>query len=278
MRDREALLIQTLQKSGASFGIGDDGVKIGELVYAMDAFNEGSHFKRGWMSLEKLAYKALAVNVSDLYAMNAKPLYALLSLSIPRDFSAKEVTSLSLGIAKACEAFGVKLIGGDTILSSLLGFSFTLIGQASKKTLQRRGMKGGDYLAYTGRVGDSLKGLTTLLRGGRLSSQSRFIRPTLRPKLIAEMTPWLRGGMDISDGIFFECERLSRLNHLGFHFTKPLPKRLGRSGEEYEMLLVIPPQNLSKVRRIAQKHRTPLHLFARAKRGSYRAPCLGHHS
>lgn len=278
MSDREALFIETLEKSGVTWGLGDDGVELGGLVYAMDSFVEGSHFRREWFSLESLAYKALAVNVSDIYAMNATPLYALLSLSIPPDFTPLKTRQLAHAVARACQAFNIKLIGGDTIRASLLGFTFTLLGKPHKVRLSRRGIRHGDIIVHTGRIGDSLQGLRWLSRGGRLASSHRFIKPTLRPQLLASLAPYLRAGMDISDGIDMELARLSRLNRVGFKWLKPLPKRLLCSGEEYEMLLALPPKNLAKAKRLAQKHRVALTILARAQKGRYKARCRGHHA
>ncbi len=278
MKDRETLFIDTLKKSGATWGIGDDGVVLDSLVYAADSFVEGSHFKREWFSLEELAYKALAVNVSDLYAMNATPRYALLTLSLPRDFSPEQTRRLSLAIARACDEFKIKLIGGDTILASLLGISFTLIGSLGSKPLVRKGVKPGDILAYTGKIGESLKDLRRLMRGFSLAPTSRFIRPVLRPKLISALAPLAHAGMDISDGLFLELERLSTLNRVGFEFRRAIPRAIGCSGEEYEMLFAFPPRFLQKAQSIAKQHRVALNVFARATKGGiYRAPCKGHH-
>lgn len=277
MKDRESLFLSLLEKSGATLGIGDDGVEQGGWVYAADAFSEGTHFKREWMSLEALAYKALAVNVSDLYAMNATPLYALLVLGIPPDLSRAEIHALAEGIAKACDTFKVKLIGGDTFASPLLSFAFTLIGKPRKRVLKRRGVRVGDLIFHTGRVGHALRDLRRILRGGRVGKRSPLIRPILFPRLAEEMSAIANAGMDISDGIFFELHRLSCLNRVGFSFLRSIPKEIGCSGEEYVMLFAIPPRHVAKARWIAKRNRVRLQCIARAKRGSYRPLLRGHH-
>ena len=83
--DKEIFLIDQLH----SEYIGDDGAVIGEMVYSMDAFHEDVHFKRAWMTPRQIARKAMLINLSDAIAMNAAPLYALVTLSIPKDFSQK---------------------------------------------------------------------------------------------------------------------------------------------------------------------------------------------
>ena len=71
--------------------IGDDGAVIGDYIYSNDAFFENVHFKKEWLSLDQIAYKAMIVNISDAIAMNAKPLYALLSIAIPSTYSKNDL-------------------------------------------------------------------------------------------------------------------------------------------------------------------------------------------
>ncbi|MDE7173364.1 MAG: hypothetical protein K2N70_03345 [Helicobacter sp.] len=110
--------------------IGDDAAVLApDMVCACDSFVEGSHFQRGWLSLESIAHKALSVNVSDIYAMGAIPRAALLCIGIPPQTSKSELHELASAIRNACARYNVALIGGDTIASPLLGLHFTLFGQ-----------------------------------------------------------------------------------------------------------------------------------------------------
>jgi len=93
--NREEYLIDRLN----SKYIGDDGAVAGEYIYSMDGFFEGVHFKREWMSLSQIARKAMIVNISDAIAMSAKPKYALVTLSIPKDFTKKEIDEVCFGIS-----------------------------------------------------------------------------------------------------------------------------------------------------------------------------------
>lgn len=260
----------------ASQRIGDDGALIGSFVYSKDAFVEGTHFKRAWMSLSQIAYKAMAVNVSDAVAMNAVPRYALLAIGIPSDFTAKEVRELSQGFVDAARAFGCEIIGGDTVKSDRLGISLTIVSETARPLL-RTGLKAGDLLAYTGRVGKAQKELRYLLAGRRLHARSHYARPVLRSGFVADAAPYLSAGMDISDGIFTDLERLASVNRLGFVFRKRLPKSVGCSGEEYEMLVAFSPKMRRRVQYLARKHRVALTVFARAARTRYKNPCKSHH-
>lgn len=150
--------------------IGDDGAFIDGVVYSKDLFCEDIHFKRSWMSLKQIASKSMLVNISDAIAMNAKPLYALLGLSIPATFSFQHLDELAQGFNEVAKEYGVKIIGGDTTSGTKLMISVTIVSQ-TKNPIFRKSLKVGDFLAYTGDVGESKKGLTTLLRGGRLSSK-----------------------------------------------------------------------------------------------------------
>jgi len=91
--------------------IGDDAAVLGKQVFSKDIFAENSHFKHGWLSLEEIGYKAMIVNFSDTIVMNARPKFALLGLSLPKNFTPQQIKELSGGISRACEEFGVKIIG-----------------------------------------------------------------------------------------------------------------------------------------------------------------------
>ncbi len=112
--------------------IGDDGAFIDGYVYSMDAFFENVHFKKEWMSLKQIAYKSMIVNISDAIVMNAKPLYALLSVAIPKDYTNEDLKKLASGFKKAAKQFDIKIIGGDTIANEKLDISVTIISMAFK--------------------------------------------------------------------------------------------------------------------------------------------------
>lgn len=255
---------------------GDDGVIKGGLIYSTDAFFEDIHFKKGWISYEQAAYKAMVVNISDAVAMNAAPLYALLAVSMPKNITPFQAKSVASGLQKAAHKYGVKIVGGDTIAGEKLDITVTIVSR-SKKPLLRRGIKEGDYLAYTGELGRSAKELRKLLRGGAIHSKSKFVAITLRQKFVAKARRYLHVGMDISDGLFSDLEKLGFINKKGFIFLKRIDASIGCSGEEYEMLVAFDPRKKQALLRRAKQTRTPLHIFARAKRGKYLNICKRHH-
>lgn len=262
--------------SNHSHRIGDDGALIGQRVYTNDAFCENIHFKRSWMTLRQIAYKSMLINISDAVAMNAKPQYALLSIAIPSNYTLHDMRELHAGFQAAASEYGLEIIGGDTVSNSRLDISITIISHADRP-LHRKGLKKGDLIAYTGEVGRSARDLRYLLSGGKVHSRSKFVHFGLRRKFIEETAQSLTCGMDISDGLGSDLERLHSLNRVGFLFNRPIDKRQFCSGEEYEMLIGFNPRQRKKIIRLAAKNRTPLHIIAKAARRSYKNCCKAHH-
>ena len=261
--------------------IGDDGAYIDGYVYSMDSFFENNHFKKEWVdkkifTFKKLAYKSMLVNISDAIAMNAKPKYALLSVAIPKTYSKKDLKSLAKGFKKAEKKFGFKIIGGDTIENVKLDISITIISK-TKNPIFRNTLLKDDLLCYTGTLGESKRDLEKLLRGETISKKSKFIKPKLKAEFFYEASKYINSSMDISDGLFFELERLSKQNLLGFEFFEKIDESIGISGEEYELLFSFSEENRSKIEEIAKKHKVKLNIFAKAIDGSYKNSYENHH-
>ncbi len=256
--------------------IGDDGAVIGQWVYSKDIFVQDVHFKLSWMSLEQIATKAMLVNISDAIAMNAKPKYALIGVSIPSSFSYAQIRSLSLAFKATCKDWGIEIIGGDTTSGKSLMISITIISQ-SKKPVYRYGLKQGDFLAHTGELGQSLQGLKTLLRGGKLGKEHKFIAPKLRADFFYSIAPFVSSALDLSDGLGKDLSRLAKINKMGFSFFKNIPKEKLCSGEEYEMLFSFHPRHLKRIKYEAKRTKTPLYIIAKAHKGKYKCPCKEHH-
>lgn len=256
--------------------IGDDGAVIGSYVYSMDAFFEDVHFKREWMSLKQIARKAMLVNISDAIVMNAIPKYALLSVAIPKNFSEEDLKELAKGFKNIAKKFGIKIIGGDTISNIKLDISITIISK-TKAPIFRKGMKKDDFICYTGELGSCKKDLDSLLKNEEISKKSKFLKPRLNPEFFYEIAPYITSSMDISDGLFFELERLSELNNLGFKFFEKIDKEIGCSGEEYEILFSFSKGNRKIIENIAKKHNINLNIFAKAIVGKYTCDYKNHH-
>ena len=256
--------------------IGDDGAKIDDIIYSMDAFNEDVHFKRDWLNFFEIGQKAMLVNISDAIAMNAKPKYALLSVALPKDIKPIYMEMLAEGIKKTARDFGIEIIGGDTVASDKIDISITLVSQ-NKKAIFRRPIKSGYLLAYTGDLGSVQKDLKRLQRGYKVGKNSKFKKPIIRKDFMRRASRYIKAAMDISDGLFDDLNKLSKLNRIGFKFFKKIPKRVGCSAEEYELLIAFDKRDLKKILQISKKTRTKITVFAKAKRASYKNICKPHH-
>jgi thiamine-monophosphate kinase len=138
-------------------------------------------------------------------------------------------------------------------------------------------MKKGDLLAYTGDLGRSAKDLRKLFHNGRVNKNSKFIAPSLRWDFIQKTRKYLRCGMDISDGLFSDLEKLSHINDLGFSFIKKISKSVACSGEEYELLFSFDKRYKTAIIRQAKRTRTKINIFATAQRKHFRNTCKRHH-
>lgn len=272
IQDKEHYLISTLSSSH----IGDDAAVIGDTLYSMDAFFEDVHFKRDWMSMAQIGRKAMLVNISDAIAMNAEPKFALVTVSLPKELTKSEIDELTQSLEKTAQAFGCEIIGGDTVGGEKLHLSITIVSK-SNKPLLRTGLKEGDLLAFTGTLGESKRDLDALFRGEKIEDKSRFYNPTLRATFIAKARDYLRTGMDISDGLFCDTNKLLDMNKYGFDSFEEIEASVGLSGEEYEMLVSFAPEHYAEVMEMAKATDTPLTVFAKVANNSERYPCKSHH-
>ncbi len=270
--DKEHYLINRL----SSKHIGDDAAVIGDTLYSMDAFFEDTHFKREWMSMAQIARKAMLINLSDAVAMNAQPQYALVTVSIPTDMTHEQIDELTMSMQYTAAQYGCEIIGGDTIGGDKLHLSITIISK-SDAPLLRKGLKEGDLLAYTGSLGQSKRDLDRLFKGEQIEKNSRFYEPVLRADFIAKSRPFLRTGMDISDGLYCDTNKMLDINTYGFDALMPIDEVTGFSGEEYEMLVGFAPEHLETLKTIAKETDTPLSVFAKVVNNDRRYPCKSHH-
>jgi len=270
--DKEQYLIDNLNSSY----IGDDAAIVGDTLYSMDAFFEDVHFKREWMTMTQIGRKAMLVNLSDAIAMNAQPQYALVTVSLPQDLTTSEIDKLTQSLEDTAKEYGCEIIGGDTVGADKLHLSITIISK-SQNPLLRTGLKQGDLLAYTGTLGESKQDLDALFRGEKIASDSRFYQPILRANFITKAREYLTAGMDISDGLFCDANKLLDINKYGFELFDTIDDSVGLSGEEYEMLVSFDKEDLEEVKSIAKKTNTPLTVFAKVSQNAERFLCKSHH-
>jgi thiamine-monophosphate kinase len=166
-------------------GIGDDAAVIDtagkELVVSTDLLLEGIHFDLSYSPLKHLGYKAVAVNISDIAAMNAIPKQITVSLGLSNRFSVEAIEELYEGIKAACDEYKVDLVGGDTSASrSGLVISITALGVAEKEKIAYRNKATlNDIICVSGDLGAAFVGLQALER----EKQVFLANPDMQPQL-----------------------------------------------------------------------------------------------
>lgn len=234
-------------------GLGDDAAVLqpprGEqLVISVDAAIEGVHFRRDWLSLREIGYRAVTAALSDLAAMAAAPRGVLVALTLsPNDDWGDALMELADGIADAVGAVGTVVIGGNIARGEPLAVTTTVVGSAFSP-LRRTGARPGDLLYVTGSLGGPRAALRALESGTEpaASQRTRLARPVAR---IAEAR-WLaaRGAIaavDISDGLAGDARQLAAASDVALEiqvervpvFSGATQQDALASGEEYELLV-----------------------------------------
>ena len=270
-------------------GVGDDAAVIGHgekcFVVTTDMLTEGIHFDLIYTPLKHLGYKSVIVNLSDVYAMNARPTQVTVSIAVSSKFSVEALEELYSGIRLACEKYGVDLVGGDTV-SSLSGLiiSVTAIGEAREEDIRyRNGAKVNDLICVTGDLGAAYIGLQLLEREKSLFQQDSAAQPDLagndyilerqlKPEARKDIFELIRNEnipvhamIDISDGLSSELLHICKRSDTGcriYHDKIPIDGSTAmmagefnmeplicalHGGEDYELLFTVPLSEYEKI-------------------------------
>lgn len=287
----EHLTRQIKLKNDATIkGVGDDAAVIDNgnylTVVSTDLLVDGIHFDLMYTPLKHLGYKAVVVNLSDIYAMNALPKQITVSIAISNRFSVEALDELYAGMYAACDAYGVDLVGGDTS-SSLKGLiiSITAIGQGEKdKLTYRHTARIGDLVCITGDVGAAYLGLQILEREKQLflsnpdtqpdlEDQQYLIGRQLKPEARRDMIAFFAENnlvptamIDVSDGVSSDLMHICHDSGVGAFIEEsgvpihpdaqmmalkfnldPITCALN-GGEDYELLFTIDPADVDKIK------------------------------
>lgn len=195
-------------------GIGDDTsvVKMGEYyqLITKDVLIEDVHFTLDRISLEDLALKSLAVNVSDIAAMGGIPQYFYLGLGFPRSIPKEKTLEFFKGMEMGCRKWNVQLAGGDYSGSEKMFISITLVGTA-KNPIYRNGARENDLIGITGPVGESALGLKLLSDGrteGYFIDKHIHVEPEIEKGVF--LSNYANSMIDISDGLLLDLNRVLR--------------------------------------------------------------------
>lgn len=271
-------------------GIGDDAAVIDNsnemTVVTTDMLVEGVHFDLTFQPLKHLGYKAVTVNLSDIYAMNATPRQIVVAIAISNRFSLEAIEELYAGIQMACDKYSVDLVGGDTTSStSGLVISVTAIGKAKKEDLvYRNGAGVGDLICVSGDLGGAYVGLQLLEREKKIFLENPKIQPDLsnadyilerqlKPEPRKDIIEKLKqvdvkptAMIDVSDGLSSEVMHLCKQSGTGctlYEDKFPIdPQTYEKArefnldptvcalsgGEDYELLFTIKQSDYEKIR------------------------------
>ena len=272
-----ALIERYFRRCGAHrtdvrLGVGDDAALLAvpggsELVAAIDTLVAGVHFPHG-SPPASVGHRALAVNLSDLAAMGARPAWALLALTLP-EADENWLEEFATGLGDLARAHGVALVGGDTTHGPLC-ISVQLLGHVpAGEALTRGGGSAGDVLFVSGTCGDAAAGLA--IEQGQLEAdpeararlRERFLWPTPRVALGERLRGLASACIDVSDGLLADAGKLASASHAGAELawadvplSQPLLQVLGEArarelalggGDDYELCFAVPPQNITRL-------------------------------
>ncbi len=243
-------------------GIGDDAAVLDfsdkKTLVSTDLLVEGIHFDLSYMPLKHLGYKALMVNLSDIYAMNATATQVTVSIAVSNRFPLEALEDLYEGIYLAANTYGVDVVGGDTTSSKTgLLISVTAIGEANESDITyRSGAKANDLLVVTGDIGAAYLGFQILEREKQvfqanpnnqpdLEQYSYLVERQLKPEARKDVSQLLKeldvkptSMIDVSDGLSSEIMHLCKQSEVGcnlFEDKIPLDQQVITACEEFNM-------------------------------------------
>ncbi|MBC7370369.1 MAG: thiamine-phosphate kinase [Bdellovibrionaceae bacterium] len=296
---REFNLIENLKKLLARnhprtvVPLGDDGFVFKSFnentAVAQDLMIEDVHFKSSYFSARDLGYKSLAVNLSDLAAMGARPHFAHVSLAVPKNIEEKWLLDFYAGMTELADQHKVEIVGGDLSLSpGPIMIDVNIIGEVGLP-YTRHGVQSGDLLAVTGPLGVSHAGMLALQKELYIYAEAtqKHLRPkprldvsaTLRKHQVTEKT--LHAMMDCSDGLISDLHRLTRNLELGIDlkladiptesdaegFALSLHQKVQDwvlwGGEDYELLLAFPADKKDELKYIFESEDLDLFIIGK---------------
>ncbi len=286
----EAELIETYlspltRRCPTAFGLKDDAALIeieegNDLVVSTDPVIAGEHFFAGDPAAD-IAWKALAVNISDLVAKGAEPVAYTMALAFPEAPKHAWMAEFAGGLALAQDAFGTTLVGGDTDRTSgPLSISITAFGVVPREAfVPRGGARAGDHVFVTGTLGDAALGLRLHWDGAafdglppdlRAHLVARYLRPCPRQALVPVLRTYATAALDVSDGFAKDLARIAAGANAGLDIAfdmlplsaaaravktgSPLAveKAVLTGGDDYEIIFAVTAGDVAAMRAAAE--------------------------
>jgi len=267
-----------------------ESFKIGKkrLVAKVDTLVESTDVPPG-MKLEDVARKSIVSCVSDFAAKGVKPIFGIVSLTIPKRLSRSNIESLAKGFQRAAGEFKLKILGGDTNEGKELVITFSLFG-TSKKIVGRSGAKTNHVIITSGPFGYSGAGLSILLKNKngskkfKVKAKRAVFRPNCRLTFGLKNKNYFSSSMDSSDGLSTTLNEMSSQSKKKFVITR-MPSEndvfdfasssrlnandlIFNGGEEYEIVATVNTSNLTRIKKYAKKHRIKLYEIGYVTKGS----------
>ena len=266
------------QRDDVVVGIGDDGAVVDvpasrQLVVVVDTLLEGVHFPEGFEPFW-IGYRALAVNLSDIAAMGAKPAWFTLSLSIPhRD--ERWLQQFAKGLHELALEHNLVLVGGDTVRGPLAA-TVQVIGTVEPETqLLRSGANKGDLLFVTGHLGGAAGALRAHMEDQSLDLPIEwFAKPQPRVLFADRLRHCASACIDVSDGLLADVQHIAEASHVGVHVNVeqlPLaPKLLAAygsevardlalgGGDDYELCFTVPHAQVDRIHQLGAELQVPV--------------------
>jgi len=279
-----------LTRENTTKGVGDDAAVLDakgkKVLVSTDMLLEGIHFDLAYTPLKHLGYKAVQVNLSDIYAMNGTATQITVSIGLSSKFPLEAVEELYEGIYLACDKYGIDIVGGDTTSSKQgLVISITSIGYADEKDIvYRNGAEEGDLICVSGDLGGAYVGLQLLEREKQIFLENPNIQPDLEGKdyiVERQLKPEARGDIidllkeievkptsmiDVSDGLASEILHICKQSDKGCNLYEekipldPMTFETAREfnldptvcalsgGEDYELLFTVKQADYDKIK------------------------------
>ncbi len=267
-----------------------ESFKIGKkrLVAKVDTLVESTDVPPG-MKLEDVARKSIVSCVSDFAAKGVRPIFGIVSLTIPKRLSRSNIESLAKGFQRAAGEFKLKILGGDTNEGKELVINFSLFG-ISEKIVNRKGAKTNHVIITSGPFGYSGAGLSILLKNKNGSKKFKakakraVFRPNCRLTFGLKNKNYFSSSMDSSDGLSTTLNEMSTQSKKKFVITR-MPSEndvfdfassnglnandlIFNGGEEYEIVATANTSNLTRIKKYAKKHRIKLYEIGYVTKGS----------
>ena len=272
----------TISEDVEIFNLGNE-----QCAACVDTLVESTDIPKG-SKLSDISRKSVVSSVSDFAAKGIIPKFCIISLTLPKTISKKQVQELSKGFSKACKEFRIQLLGGDTNQGTEISMHVVLFGNVKEYT-KRKGAKIGDIICTTGPFGYTAAALDIILKKRKSSkafstkSKNLFFKPKPRLEFGHKSISYTSSSIDSSDGLSSCLIELSKQSKKKFLITKiptnndvkefseknntSLNRLVFDGGEEFELVFTVTPKNLKKIHALGKKNKISIFEIGHVSKG-----------